>query len=115
MDEVSFPGAKIVLPAYWLKLIQQVPLEEQQKLRTQVDAPDLTAMDDDLRSLNLGLLLINAVGPGVLEAAVRDLGAGVKDGVQGSKMTSAQRPPPGPANGVRRRGLATLIEEAIEP
>lgn len=74
MSTVSFLKAKISLPAYCLQLMQNVPLEEQQKLRTAVDALGLTAMDDDLKSLNLGLLIMNTVGPAVLEAAVRDLG-----------------------------------------
>jgi hypothetical protein len=75
MGGVSFAKAKISLPAYCLQLMQNVPLEEQQKLRTSVDGLGLTAMDDDLKALNLGLLLMNTVGPAVLEAAVRDLGA----------------------------------------
>ena len=86
MGGVSFAKAKISLPAYCLQLMQNVPLEEQQKLRTSVDGLGLTAMDDDLKALNLGLLLMNTVGPAVLEAAVRDLGARIElDGSPESK------------------------------
>jgi hypothetical protein len=75
MSNVAFDKAKLSLPAYCLQLMQNVPLEEQQRLRTSVDALGLVAMDDELKSLNLGLLLINIVGPTVLQAAVKDLGA----------------------------------------
>jgi hypothetical protein len=78
MNEVSFAKAKISLSAYCIQLMQNLSLEDQQKLRTAVDALSLTDMDDDLKSLNLGLLLMNTVGPTVLEAAVRDLGARIK-------------------------------------
>ena len=46
---------------------------------TSVDGLGLADMDDDLKSLNLGLLLMNTVGPTVLEAAVRDLGVRIKE------------------------------------
>jgi hypothetical protein len=78
MHLVCFSKAKISLPAYSLQLMQNVPVEEQQKLRTAVDALGLSAMEDDLKSLNLGLLLMNTVGPAVLAAAVRDLGARIR-------------------------------------
>jgi hypothetical protein len=58
--------------------MQNVPLEEQQNLRTAVEALGLTDMEDELKSLNLGLLLTNTVGPAVLNAAVRDLGAKIR-------------------------------------
>jgi len=78
MGGVSFARAKIALPAYCLQLMQNVPLEEQQNLRTAVEALGLTDMEDELKSLNLGLLLTNTVGPAVLGAAVRDLGAKIR-------------------------------------
>jgi hypothetical protein len=78
MGGVSFGKAKIALPAYCLQLMQNVPLDEQQKLRTAVEALGLSDMDDELKSLNLGLLLTNTVGPVVLTAAVRDLGSKIR-------------------------------------
>jgi hypothetical protein len=78
MAGVSFGKAKIALPAYCLQLMQNVPLDEQQKLRTAVEALGLSDMDDELKSLNLGLLLTNTVGPVVLTAAVRDLGSKIR-------------------------------------
>ena len=79
MNGVSFAKAKISLSAYCVQLMQNLSLEEQGKLRTAVDALSLTDQPDDLKSLNLGLLLMNTVGPGVLEAAVRDLGTRIKE------------------------------------
>lgn len=78
MANVSFEKARLALPAYCLQLMQNVSLEEQQKLRTAVDALDVTEMPDDLKTLNLGLLLMNTVGPAVLNAAVKDLGARIQ-------------------------------------
>jgi hypothetical protein len=78
MSGVSFTKAKIALPAYCLQLMQNVQLEEQQKLRAAVEALGLADMDDDLKALNLGLLLTNTVGPAVLTAAVRDLGTKIR-------------------------------------
>jgi hypothetical protein len=43
-----------------------------------VEALGLADMDDDLKALNLGLLLTNTVGPVVLTAAVRDLGSKIR-------------------------------------
>jgi hypothetical protein len=80
MRAVSFAKAKLSLPPYCLGLMQNVPLEEQQKLRTAVDALGLLDIDDELKSLNLGLLLMNVVGPVVLQCAVRDLGDLITDG-----------------------------------
>lgn len=77
MKDVSFAKAKISLPAYCLQLMQNVPQEEQHQLRTSVDAIAIAEMADELRSLNLGLLLMNVVGPAVLSAGVRDLRANI--------------------------------------
>jgi hypothetical protein len=74
MVKVSFTKARLALPVYCLQLMQNVPLDEQQKLRTAVDALGLMEMDDGLKSLNLGLLLMNTVGPTVLRTAVVNLG-----------------------------------------
>lgn len=83
MSEVSFGKAKIALPAYCLQLMQNVPREEQEKLRTAVEALGRADMDEDLKSLKLGLLLTNTVGPGVLTAAVRDLGRKIRAAAEG--------------------------------
>lgn len=93
MHGVSFARAKVALPAYCLQLMQNVPDDEGRKLRTSIDALAITDMDDKLRSLNLGLLLINTVGPDVLETAVQQLGDDIKPG----PLPPAQVPHPAPA------------------
>lgn len=97
MSGVSFAKAKISLSAYCLQLMQNVPLEEQQKLRTSVEGLGLAEMDDGLKSLNLGLLLMNTVGPTVLEAAVRDLGERIKEETRSLAAQDKHRPTPRPA------------------
>jgi len=97
MNGVSFAKAKISLSAYCLQLMQNVPLEEQQKLRTSVEGLGLTDMDDDLKSLNLGLLLMNTVGPTVLEAAVRDLGTRIKEETRSIAVQDEYRQTPRPS------------------
>lgn len=102
MNGVSFAKAKMSLSAYCIQLMQNLSLEDQQKLRTAVDALSLTDMDDDLKSLNLGLLLMNTVGPTVLEAAVRDLDARIKE----TRPTAVQdelRLAPAPSGAIDRR------------
>jgi hypothetical protein len=79
MSGVSYKKASISLTAYCLQLMQNLPLDKQQKLRTSVDAVGLAEMDEELKTLNLGLLLLNTVGPAVLTSAVRDLGNKIKD------------------------------------
>ena len=91
MRGVSFAKARLSLPPYCLGLMQNVPLEEQQKLRAAVDALGLLDTDDDLKSLNLGLLLMNVVGPTVLQCAVRDLGAMIKPGHNTTQRRVARR------------------------
>jgi hypothetical protein len=79
MNGVSFKKASLSLSAYCLQLMQNLPLDEQEKLRNLVAGLGLADMDEELKSFNLGLLLLNTVGPAVLSAAVRDLGARIRD------------------------------------
>jgi hypothetical protein len=78
MNGVSYKKASISLSAYCVQLMQNLPLDEQERLRNSVEAVGLAKLDEDLKTLNLGLLLLNAVGPAVLTAAVRDLGEKIK-------------------------------------
>jgi hypothetical protein len=73
MHDVSFDKAHLALPAYCLALLQNLSADEQDGLRTAVDALKSSPMSDALKSLNLGLLLMNIVGPELLEAAVQAL------------------------------------------
>jgi hypothetical protein len=77
MKGVSFKLAKEALPAFCFELMQNVPLDEQQHFRQVVDAlasKPSSDMRDSVKSLNLGLMLMNVVGKQVLSTAVRALG-----------------------------------------
>ncbi|POM24198.1 hypothetical protein BTM25_28250 [Actinomadura rubteroloni] len=78
MRGVSFALAQLALPTYCLGLLQNVSAEDQQALRTAVDALAGSDMTDRQKALNLGLLLMNIAGPDVLRAAVRTLAEEIK-------------------------------------
>jgi hypothetical protein len=73
MRNVSFEKAKVALPAYCLALLQNFPPDEQVKLNTAITSLAGSPMSDALKSLNLGLLLMNIVGPELLDSAVQAL------------------------------------------
>ncbi len=75
MANVSFAKAYDALPAFCLALMQNVPAEEQADLAVQIKALQGGGMDDALRSLNLGLALMNVIGADVLRTAVTTLGS----------------------------------------
>jgi hypothetical protein len=75
MQGVSFDLARDALPSFCFELMQNIPASEQQQFRLVIDAlASSTKMRDSIKVLNLGLMLMNAVGHQVLEAAVRALG-----------------------------------------
>jgi len=74
MEHVSFERAKLALPSYCFALMQNVSSQEQKDIGDQVNALATAIMDDRVRSLNLGLALINVVGERVLRSAVANLG-----------------------------------------
>ncbi|MDT0398672.1 MULTISPECIES: hypothetical protein [Streptomyces] len=74
MRGVRFARARVALPAFCLALLQNLPEQEQQDLATAVESLDASEMTDTQKSYALGLLLINIVGPDVLEGAVTALG-----------------------------------------
>ncbi|WP_405672811.1 hypothetical protein OG848_23425 [Streptomyces canus] len=75
MKEVSFDKSREALPVHVLALMQNSTPEEAQELRKAIDrlgaSPDLTNRQ---KSINLGLYLMNLVGPDALESAVEALG-----------------------------------------
>jgi hypothetical protein len=75
MKDVSFERAKTALPSYCFALMQNVSQQEQKEIGDQVNKLSASTMDDKVRSLNLGLALINLVGTDVLKSAVSNLGA----------------------------------------
>jgi hypothetical protein len=78
MKGVSFDQARDALPSYCFELMQNVPASEQQRFRQVVDALASSRMRDNVKVLNLGLMLMNVVGSRVLNAAVRALGVKIQ-------------------------------------
>ena len=73
MRGVSFEKARVALPAYCLALLQNLSPAEQKDLNTAITSLAASPMSDALKSLNLGLLLMNIVGPELLDSAVQAL------------------------------------------
>ncbi len=78
MEAVSFDKAQQALPTYCFGLMQNVPPSEQQQFAQQIAALASSQMSDSIKTLNLGLALMNVVGEGVLRAAVRALGTKIQ-------------------------------------
>jgi hypothetical protein len=78
MKGVSFQKAYIALPTYCLALLQNVSPAEQEELSKAVNSLILANISDSLKTLNLGLVLMNISGPTLLEAAVKALDAEIK-------------------------------------
>lgn len=74
MINVDYEKAKAALPAYCLMLMQNLSPDLQRDLVTDLNAIESTEMDSVVKSLNLGLRLMNMVGPHVLQQAVQSLG-----------------------------------------
>jgi hypothetical protein len=73
MENISFERARAGLPAYCFTLMQNVPLDEQQRFGNQLNSYATSDMDNRIKALNLGLGLLNIVGVEVLERAVADI------------------------------------------
>jgi hypothetical protein len=106
MKGVSFEKAHAALPALCLTLLQNATPMEQQKLKDAVKAlrenPDMTPSQ---KSINLGLLLMNLVGPSGLRAAVEAL----------DDITIKSEAPSDPAVIPDQRAFATVSELTTEP
>ncbi len=73
MEEVSFAKAQTALPTYCLKLLQNVPSEEQEELGNKVSDIEELDLDDRIKALMLGLAVMNVAGEEVLKAGVEAL------------------------------------------
>jgi len=73
MSGVSFERAFESLPGYCLALMQNLPEADQAKLGKQLATIKALKIDDEVKSLLLGLALIDAVGESVLAQAVKSL------------------------------------------
>jgi hypothetical protein len=74
MKGVDFDKAVQALPPYCLALMQSVLPDDQQVLKRALDALQASGAEPSVKSLLLGLELINVVGVDVLRTAVRSLG-----------------------------------------
>jgi hypothetical protein len=70
MKDISFEKASGPLPAFCIALLQNLSTEDQDKLSSQVAGLEAMPMDDDIKSLLLGLALMNVAGEELLKAAV---------------------------------------------
>lgn len=77
MKDVDFAKAAQALPAYCFGLLQNLPLEEQEKFARKVTLLGSAQMTPRVKSLLLGLSLLNLVGEKVLETAVKNLGSDI--------------------------------------
>ena len=73
ISDVSFEKARVALPAYCLALLQNLSADEQKDLNTAISSLAASPMNNALKSLNLGLVLMNIVGPELLDSAVQAL------------------------------------------
>ncbi len=73
MKDVDFARALTALPSFCLALMQNVSAEDQQVLKRAVETLDKTDADPSMKTLLLGIELINVVGKDVLTAAVKAL------------------------------------------
>lgn len=78
MDKVLFKKAQVALPAYCFALMQNVSAEEQATFGRQIAQLSTADMTDEVKTLTLGLALMNVVGDAVLTAAVQSLGPQIK-------------------------------------
>jgi hypothetical protein len=73
MSGVDFRKANEALPAFSFALMQSLPEEEQRLFANQVNLIVGAKMPSDVKSLMLGLALMNLVGEDVLKSAVSSL------------------------------------------
>ena len=79
MEGVSFPRAQEALPAYCLALLQNLPPEDQKVLGNDLKGLIEADMDEEVKTLTLGLVLMNATGPEVLRSAIDSLGERIRE------------------------------------
>jgi hypothetical protein len=81
MSGLQFSVVSEALPTYALALMQNLSPDDQKKLGTQVGQLVGSKMDDRLKVLILGLLVMNAVGEDVLRSAVTSIRKEIPDAV----------------------------------
>jgi hypothetical protein len=78
MKDVSFEKAYQALPAYCFGLLQNLSQDEQDKFAKKIVLLVNAQMNPRVKSLLLGLSLMNVVGEKVLETAVKNLGSDIQ-------------------------------------
>jgi hypothetical protein len=78
MKDVDFDKAAQALPAYCFGLLQNLPVDEQDKFGRKVALLASAPMNKRVKALLLGLTLMNLVGEKVLETAVANLGTDIQ-------------------------------------
>ncbi len=78
MKNVDFEKAWMALPAYCFGLLQNLPQEEQDKFGKKLALLANSPMSAHVKTLLLGLTLMNLVGEKVLATAVRNLGEEIR-------------------------------------
>lgn len=78
MKDVDFNKAWQALPSYCFGLLQNLPQEDQDKFGKKVGLLVNAAMSDRVKTLLLGLALMNVVGEKVLATAVKNLGDDIR-------------------------------------
>lgn len=69
----SYAQIKIALPTHCMALMQNVSADEEKQIRQVADNIEKLEIADCLKVLNLGLVLMNIVGDGVLKTAVANV------------------------------------------
>jgi hypothetical protein len=78
MKGISFERAQVALPTLCLALMQNLPAKQQEELGKQVLELQTASFDKNLKTLVLGLKLMNLIGPEVLLGAVNSVGPRIR-------------------------------------
>jgi ABC-type phosphate/phosphonate transport system substrate-binding protein len=79
MKGVDFEMASEALPAHCVALMQNLPSEDIGKIGEAIKSlKEPSSMPPEVKALNLGLILMNAVGEDVLKAAIESIGDKIK-------------------------------------
>jgi hypothetical protein len=79
MNGVSFTKAQAQLPSYCFSLLQAASPADQDAVANQMKKLDQFQMNDRVKGLLLGAVLVKVVGTGVLDQAVSSLGSDIRD------------------------------------
>jgi len=129
MEGITFTDLFASLPAFVFALMQNLSPDDKAAIKDEVKALAESPMPDEAKALNLGLLLMNFVGEGVVEEAVKGLkkqlkitgrsgfSAAIERFLSKSGSDSGDRPPNArPSSGATTPGPAATpatIDQAV--